>query len=69
MFGVRNSPLQRASLGVTGASETMKAANDSGSGPRSRYHPPTYIHANLSDDNSDSPSHRYATNGPPLATL
>jgi hypothetical protein len=26
-------------------------------------------HANLSDDNSDSPSHRYATNGPPLATL
>lgn len=28
-----------------------------------------YTHAIFSDDNSNSPSHRYATSGPPLATL
>jgi len=40
-----------------------------GRGDESSEHASLYTHASFSDDNSVSPSHRYATSGPSFATL
>jgi hypothetical protein len=40
-----------------------------GHGDESSERASLYTHASFFDDNSVSPSHRYATNGPSLATL
>jgi hypothetical protein len=52
-------------------SRTMPKLNGAAAAPPSSPSTPSsrYTHPIFSDDNSSSPSHRFATSGPPLATL